>query len=252
MPRSPRLKSQSGIYHIMLRGINRQTIFEDDGDRYRFLSTIRDQVEENSYIIHGYCLMGNHVHLLMEELDDDISLAVAKIGASYVYWYNKKYQRVGHLFQGRFKSEVVENDNYFKIVLRYIHNNPIKAGLCKNLQEYQWSSYREYIEKPTIIDADFCLELFSSDRQKSIKLFKDFMTQENEDDCLDFEDYLRLSDDEVRSIIKDMGINNISQLPKLEIKLRNQLLKRIKKTKGTSIRQISRITGISKSLIGRL
>ena len=133
MPRQAREKSSSGIYHVMLRGINRQNIFEDDRDRQRFIETILYYKTISNYELYGYCLMDNHIHLLIKEKDESISKAIKRICSSYVYWYNQKYERCGHLFQERYKSEVVETEGYFLTVIRYIHQNPIKAGLVKTL-----------------------------------------------------------------------------------------------------------------------
>lgn len=112
MPRGPRKRSNSRIYHVMLRGINRQIIFESDEDRYTFLAKIKNFIDEEKFVLYGYCLMDNHVHLLIRDLEDDISMAIKRISASYVLWYNKKYDRCGDLFQERFKSELVETDIY--------------------------------------------------------------------------------------------------------------------------------------------
>jgi len=127
MPRYARKKSDIGIFHIMLRGINKQTIFEDDEDRRRFMETIERFKAVSKYEIYGYCLMSNHVHLLLKETEEAISTAIKRICSSYVYWYNWKYERCGHLFQERYKSEIVENDAHVLTVLRYIHQNPVKA-----------------------------------------------------------------------------------------------------------------------------
>lgn len=252
MARGPRLRSKSGIYHVMLRGINKQTIFEDDEDKYRFLYTVKEYSQANSYSVYGYCIMDNHVHLLLQEVEDGVSTALRKIGASYVFWYNKKYERCGPLFQDRFKSETVESDKYLWVVLRYIHYNPIKAGICKSLNDYPWSSYKEYIDKPSLVDSDFCLDSFSKHRDKAIELFIEFMNEETKDECLDFENYVRLTDDQVKNMIKEKGISNISELQTFERKKRNHILKELKSINGISLRQLSRITGISRSLIGRL
>ena len=117
----------------MLRGINRQTIFEDDEDREIFTDTVNAFRGENNYKVYTYCLMDNHVHLLLHKRNDSVSTAVKRIASRYVYWFNKKYDRSGHLFQGRFKSEVVEDDRYFLTVLRYIFQNPLKAVLAKDM-----------------------------------------------------------------------------------------------------------------------
>jgi REP element-mobilizing transposase RayT len=109
LPRNPREVSKSGVYHIMLRGINRQTIFEDDEDIQRLLETIARYKEICKYELYAYCIMSNHVHLLMKETEETISNAIKRISGSYVFWYNKKYERCGHLFQERYKSEAVDN-----------------------------------------------------------------------------------------------------------------------------------------------
>ncbi|MGJ9459979.1 transposase [Oceanobacillus sp. CF4.6] len=98
MARKPRKKSYSGIYHIMLRGVNRQTIFEDDEDKSRLLKTIERFKEKDKFLVYSYCLMDNHIHLLIKEKEETVSTFIQKISASYVYWYNNKYERCGHLF----------------------------------------------------------------------------------------------------------------------------------------------------------
>ena len=112
MPRAARVKSKTGIYHIILRGINRQIIFEDEEDSLKFLQTLSEYKEKSKYEIYAYCLMGNHVHILIKEGKEELGIAMRRIGASYVYWYNWKYERNGHLFQDRYKSEAVEDDKY--------------------------------------------------------------------------------------------------------------------------------------------
>ena len=113
MPRSARNKSSTGIYHVILRGINKKRIFEDNEDKLRFLETIRISQEASKYQVYAYCLMSNHVHLLMKEGNENLGMAFRRIGASYVYWCNWKYNRQGHLFQDRYKSEAVDTDEYF-------------------------------------------------------------------------------------------------------------------------------------------
>jgi REP element-mobilizing transposase RayT len=141
MPREAREKSKRGIYHVMLRGINRQDIFGDDEDRIKFVETMADCKVISGYKLYGYCLMSNHVHILIKIEKEPIEQVFKRIGARYVHWYNWKYERCGHLFQDRFKSEVVENDSYFLVVLRYILQNLVKAGLTASIGEYRWSSY---------------------------------------------------------------------------------------------------------------
>lgn len=157
MPRYARKNSESGIYHIMLRGTNRQNIFEDDEGRQKLLETIRHYKTVSEYEVYAYCIMSNHIHLLIKEITEPLSLAIKRISSSYVYWYNWKHERCGHLFQERFKSEPINDNQYFLTVLRYIHQNPTKAGLSKNIDEYKWSSCHEYIGKAKVTDIYFAL-----------------------------------------------------------------------------------------------
>ena len=120
----PRKISQSGIYHVMLRGINQQQIFESSEDYEKFIQMIEICKTISKFKIFAYCLMGNHIHLLIKQESEPLEQIFKRMGGRFVYWYNTKYQRSGHLFQDRFKSEPVEDDRYFLTVLRYIHQNP--------------------------------------------------------------------------------------------------------------------------------
>ena len=135
MPRQARTISATNVYHAIFRGVNKHQVFEDDEDYIRFLNVLRRQTQPDVDAqgqtfqprchVYAYCLMGNHVHLL-------------------VYHYNHKYDRVGHLFQERFKSQPVNDFSYFITLLRYIHQNPLKAMLVDSIGEYEWSSWQEY------------------------------------------------------------------------------------------------------------
>lgn len=252
MARKQRIKSRSGIYHVMMRGINRQTIFEDDQDKWRFLETVRRFKSISNYSIFAYCLMDNHVHLLLRESNESLSTAIKRISSSYVYWYNEKYERSGHLFQGRFKAEVVEDAAYFLTVLRYIHQNPLKAGLTVDVFASAWTSVNEYIGQTHMVDIDFGLNLFSTDRNQAISLYKAYMKELNDDQCLEDIVQARVSDDDVRSYLSILGIENKSSLQQMDRDKRNTILAKLKKIEGTSLRQLARITGISKSVIQRI
>ena len=247
MPRQARRKSESGIYHIMLRGINKQVIFEDEEDNFKFLETLKKYKAISGYKIFAYCLMSNHVHLLLKVEKEDIDLIIKRIASSYVYWYNWKYKRNGHLFQDRFKSEPVENDSYFLTVVRYIHQNPLKAGVCKSIDGYNFSSYNEYVKKADLVDTDFCLGIIDKEQ------FLDFNNEYNEDVCLEIEkDNFRLTDDEAREIIfKISKCRTITQFQNLNIDKRDKCLKLLR-VNGLSIRQISRLTGIGFNVVRKL
>ena len=245
MPRTARKKSDSGIYHIMLRGINRQQIFEDEEDRERFLETLENYKDLCGYTIYGYCLMGNHIHILLKEGKEDLTLVFKRIAGSYVYWYNWKYHRCGHLFQDRFKSEPVEDNGYFQTVLRYIHQNPVKARICKKAEEYAYSSMREYMTFPFLVDTGFALSMIPKDQ------FIDYHTEENDDVCLEMEDRFRLTDEEAKAlIIKISKCKTVSEFQLLDSATRNSCIHKLH-DKGLSIRQISRLTGLSKKIVER-
>ena len=253
MPRQARFKSESGLYHIMLRGINQQLIFKDVEDNMKFIETLKNYKIISGYKIYAYCLMGNHIHILLKAEKEGLEQIMKRIGGSYVYWYNWKYYRRGHLFQERFKSEPIFDEEHFATVLRYIHQNPGKAGLCKNLDEYKFSSYNEYIneieinEKSGVVDADFTFEIISKD------YFIEYNNESNGDECMDIKDSdFRLNDIDAKKVIQKISkCKNISEFQELEIKKRNRYLKNFKE-KGLSIRQISRLTGIRKGIVGKI
>lgn len=218
MPRTARKRSNTGTYHIMLRGINRQTIFENDADKNRFIVILSEYNKSEKFRVFGYCLMDNHVHLLIQEGEDDISTVIKRISSSYVYWYNNKHERVGHLFQERFKSECVEDDNYFLAVLRYIHQNPVKAGMVTSIDKYNWSSYNDYIRRTETIDFEYTFSFFSEDITSALKQFIIYMNNDNKVSFMDYNDFSKLTDIEVIKKFFSMGIKDISSLRNLEKK----------------------------------
>lgn len=252
MPRYARLKSETGIYHIMLRGINKQNIFEDQEDKLRFIDALGYYKEKSHYVIYGYCLMDNHVHLLIQELDDPISKIIKRISSSYVYWYNKKYKRCGHLFQERFKSEAIETEAYLLTVLKYIHKNPVKAGVVKSEEEYFWSSYHDYIGNKGITNIDFILKNFSNNKIEAVNLFKKYTEENNDEECLDLGKNSGISDEEVIKYLKKLGIAGISELQQVKKENRDLIIRQLKEIDNITIRQIARIIGISKSTIQRM
>jgi putative transposase len=147
MVRPVRLDYPDTFYHVLNRGNERREIFRDEEDYLRFLDTVRRMVERFKLQVHTYVLMRNHFHLLIRTKESSLSRAIQWLGVSYSVWFNRRYQRSGHLFQGRFKSFLIENDRYFTAMCLYIHGNPIRAGIVNNLWDYPWSSYRGYADK---------------------------------------------------------------------------------------------------------
>ncbi len=252
MPRVARRKSNCGIYHIIMRGINRQTIFEDEEDYKRFIQTIQRFKKKCEYIVFAYCLMGNHLHLLLKEGKEPLETVMRRICGSYVLWYNSKYGRIGYLFQGRYWSEPVENNIYFLTVIRYIFHNPIKAGIVTNIYDYKWSNYMDYVKGYNNKGIDFVLSIFNSDRKKAIKDFIEYINKDDDNRYPDMQEKQRITDMDAKKIIRTLcNIENTIDLQKLDIAKRNSYLKELKKMYGLSIRQIERLTGINRGIIQR-
>lgn len=152
MPRHARQLAESNLYHVMLRGVNRDAIFLEDQDRQRFLHALRLTREASGCVLLAYCLMTNHVHLIVMTTAEPISLVMKRVGVRYVGWFNRKYGRVGHLFQSRFASLPVEDDAYLITLLRYVWRNPVEAGLVAHPEDYPWSSRGSSGHDPGLVD----------------------------------------------------------------------------------------------------
>nr|WP_229683187.1 transposase [Virgibacillus oceani] len=240
----------------MLRGANRQEIFHDDEDSRKFLEIIEKYKNKSEMRVYAWCLMNNHVHLLLQEGNEDISVTMKRIGVSFVVYYNWKYRTTGHLFQDRFKSENVETNKYLLTVIRYIHQNPVKAGIVNRVDEWKWSSCLEYYDKNphsiNLLDKSFILQIISPDIAIANAIFKEFNESPQNDKCLDDKIKRRLTDEEARLKIKkllgEIEIAQVKSLPKLN---RNEILRQVKGIDGLPQRQAARILGVSANLIFR-
>lgn len=196
--------------------------------------------------------MSNHIHLLLREGRETLAQIMKRIGTSYVYWYNMKYERCGHLFQDRFRSEIIEDDRHLLAVLRYIHQNPQKAGMVAALAAYIWSSYHEYIKQEgMVIDPKFVLNYFHSEPNKALESFKRFMEQENRESFLDAEVSKKkiITDEQAKTIIFEMaGLDNPQVLQMMSKKERDAVIKKLRE-EHISIRQLARLTGIGRRII---
>lgn len=256
MPRTARQLSKTGIYHIIVRGINRQPIFYDEEDYQRYLNTIGRTLDKQDVFILGYCLMSNHVHLLIQDSNNVIATVMKSIGTSYAYWYNHKYERSGHVFQDRYKSENVEDDAYLMTVIRYIHQNPVKAGIIPEAESYKWSSCKVYcgaqeyppgLTKPTLV-----LGMFAKNEIQAMEAFRCYMREVSEELCMDDTVTKNISDSEATKIMTEiMGSQSIAKLSTMPKPERDILLRKFKAVKGISLRQIARISGLSYQMVNR-
>ena len=220
MPRAARKTSDTGIYHVMMRGINRQIIFEEAEDYEKMRQVILDSREKSGFELYAYCLMSNHIHLLIKEKKEPLGIIFRRIGSQYVYWYNTKYSRTGHLFQEargvRFGRKPMDRP-----------------------EEYAYSSFRGYTEGKSEVDGGYILDLLPRER------FEEFHEAGWQDKCLD------MSEDEVRRVTDEDAlrimrkITNCDSCPEfraLEQEKRARLIVKMNR-EGLSLRQISRLTG---------
>ena len=179
MPRAQRVCFSGALYHVYQRGNNKQDIFVDDMDRWHILKLILESKKEFDYILHCYALMKNHFHVAIEaQTIIPISKIMHYIDASYAAYFNARHNKKGHLFQGRFKASLVEKDYYLLELSRYIHLNPVRAGLVSLPEDYIWSSYRAYIgyKRDILADTDTLLEYFNAnDREMAQQEYKKFV-----------------------------------------------------------------------------
>jgi putative transposase len=164
---------------VILRGNGRQDIFLANDDRYRFYFFLQEGIERYRHVVHAFCLMTNHVHLLVQVDDVPLSRIMQNISFRYTRWFNWKHGKSGHLFQGRFKAVVVDSDEYLIELVRYLHLNPVKAGLAKDPQDYPWSSHRCYVGKEDIswVTTDLTLSSFGMRKNVSRKKFHLFVME---------------------------------------------------------------------------
>lgn len=168
------------FYHVLSRGNERREIFYDEKDHLRFLDTLGKMVERFKLEVHAYVLMKNHFHLLVHTQEANLSRAIQWLGVSYSVWFNRRHQRSGHLFQGRFKSFLIEDDLYFTSMCLYIHGNPLRAGMVKRLPDYRWSSYHAYADKkhePSWLTTDLVLGMYGGSRKRFLGAQQEFLEE---------------------------------------------------------------------------
>lgn len=243
MSRKPRQKSLIGLYHITMRGNGKQLLFEDDEDRKRLLSLVRNSITRFNITLIAWCLMGNHVHLVMNDPRDNVSEAMHLVMSCYATWYNRRHGHVGHVFQDRFSSVPISSEEYLLDAIRYVHFNPQKAGICP-YGAYRWSSHLDYVERdPDIATVDLAFVRLAFPR---VRDYQTFMNASNvvvvrpstggridEDEALDVG----------ISLVRLFGLSELSDVKSLEKTKRNEVLAAMRGA-GLSIRQIQRLTGV--------
>jgi len=247
MPRAQRQKSESGFYHIMVRGEGRRILFEDDEDRVVFLRLLSNALDQYGATAFAWCLMSNHAHVLAKVDPGNLPRMMQSLTSGYAVYYNKKHDHVGHVFGGRFNSKPIETDEYFLQVVRYIHMNPVEEGLTYTCM-YKWSSYCDFLDGTGFVDIAFVLEAFGGldqfvsfhEGMEVERLSRPNMPRS------------RMSDDEARGVAKRLlGELSPTMLGGCAKSERDAAIARLRSA-GLSVRQIERLTGIGRGIISRV
>jgi len=250
MPRKARTISSSGIYHIVIRGADHQLYFEEANDYLKYLELLERYKTELGFSIYAFCLMTNHVHLLININNCSLEKIFRRLNTNYSLWFNSKYNRVGFFQQGRYYSEPIENQLSLLNVARYIHQNPTKAGLENHPGDsYPWSSIYNYISGNShFLDLDY-LPCISGTKE----IFMQYQLIVSNDHYLDTDNIRkRLPDDVARKIIlEETSCSTVTDFQSLNITMRNQSIIRLS-SRGLSVRQLNRLTGTPKGVIERV
>ena len=245
MSRGARQVSESGFYHVMMRGCGRQILFEDDGDRLKFLGLLSEMLARSGVVLIAWCLMTNHVHLLVSDEGRTLSEALHDLTAAYAGYFNRKTGHVGAVFGGRFKSVPVESETQLVAAARYIHDNPEKGGICP-ADEYEWSSFGEYARKPWICDTSVLLGVLGS-AEPLLAPGPDV----SERAPYHFRTGRRVPDEELLDIAHAvLHPRDPGEAKGLETSARSEALRRLSEA-GLSQRQIERLTGVGRYSIQR-
>ena len=180
MPRKPRIEYEGAFYHVITLGNQRQKIFKEPADHQKYLQLLTIYKNRYHCSLYAYVLMGNHVHILIETKDTPLSKVFQGINQTYTAYFNRKYRTVGHLFQGRYKAVLCDRENYLLALLKYIHQNPVRAKIAERLADYPWSSHHAYTGKNNplgLVDTDPVLRLFSERKGRARKAYREFMAE---------------------------------------------------------------------------
>ena len=244
MARTPRKRSESDIDHIIIRGVGQQILFEDDEDRGFFMGLLGDAIAGKEIQVLAWCLMANHVHMLIAAPIEAVSVLMKTIESRYANHFNSRHERVGTLFQGRFTSIPIEGDEQLLSTVSYIHHNPAKAGYGLDVK---WSSYRDYIGtgECLVTSTEFVLEVFGS-----VDEFVRFHALQQEDDQAGIP-RSRIPESQALEVAKTV----LGRLSPYDVKAqgkeqRNACIVALYNA-GLSARQISRITSIGTGIIYR-
>ena len=185
MARPLRIAFPGALYHLISRGNNRERVYLGDDDCELFFDVLGHVVDRFGWLCHSYCALGNHYHLLVETPSANVSGGMRQLNGVYAQAFNRRHGRVGHVFQARFHSVLVDGDAYLRAVVRYIARNPVKAGLCERAEDWRWSSYRALLglaPAPSFLTIDWVLGQFAQRRREACERLAELVRQDGDDD----------------------------------------------------------------------
>lgn len=251
LPRKARIQSPTDYYHVMVRGNNRERIFENNNQKIRFLDSLKEQCDEGILDIAAYCIMDNHIHLVVKAELANLTQAIRKINIKYAVGFNNQNHRIGHVFQDRYKSEIIGNDRYLLNVVRYVHNNPVNANIVNCSSEYKWSSYNEYIKENKVITNS--QKVFILGCYNNVEDFVEFHKQKDTQEYLETNEDLeviRLSraQELISTYFKMHGINEVNELKRYPMHM-DGIIKNMLNESKLSHRKIAKLLNINSSTV---
>ena len=201
------------IYQIIQRGNNRNYIYSDISDKFKFLELLEETIQKHEFTLLYYVLMDNHYHLLIEAGEIELNTAIKWLNQKYSLYYNAKYNRVGTIYGGRYSSTVVSDSRYFYQLVRYIANNPLRAGIVENIRNYRWGCHQSIANgDPSIVDTEKMLKYFNGNGKRAFKLYMDFVELIGDVKLHDIDPKTiakKTTEEELDFIIKSMGLCDI-------------------------------------------
>jgi REP element-mobilizing transposase RayT len=180
MTRPLRIEFPGALYHVTSRGDRQEDIYIGDEDRAAYLDILKNVCERFNWVVHAYCLMSNHYHLLIETPDSKLSQGMRQLNGVYTQNFNRRHKRVGHVYQGRFKAILVQKETYLLELSRYIVLNPVRAEMVRSAKDWPWSSYRAtagFIEADDFLNVDWVLSAFSKRKSLAHQRYREFVSQ---------------------------------------------------------------------------
>ena len=238
MARKPRVHYPGALYHVMVRGNNGEEVFIDRVHKGKYLNLLALYKETMDFKLHAFCIMNNHAHLLIEVHGIPLSQIMQRVQQVYTQWFNHGNNRTGHVFQQRYKALLCDKNSYLLQLIRYIHNNPVKANLVGGLA-YKWSSHNHYIGKETgnFIDTSDVLRMFSENRREALKQYSQFMNHEYEEE-IDFDKF-----EEFQSGMQVIERENEDKEKELSI---DEIIEKVCNNENVNISEITRRTKIQR------